>query len=181
MKAAGHPVLACRPSLFVVLGLLFVALLGLASCATPVQPVEVPENSPVSLSAQVVPDTDPDSLDLIILATVRNDSPVPIKLMNNGFSGILITGGEARSVIVAYATQPMMLLMQPGGRYVQKITLYPNFRRVELGISSGRHRMRLCYREPGKPSRLTVERQPNVVKDGVVSSLESNEFTVVIK
>jgi len=107
---------------------------------------------------------------------------VPITLTTVGFGGVLVTGREARWIMPPAAFQPLTLLMQPGSRYVEKFTLFPSYQRQEHGLRPGRYRMRFCYRQPGKAFfRLTAEREPNIVKDGVILSLDSPEFDVVVK
>ena len=162
--------------------LLLASLLGLASCTATDRRGAVVEEGAVTLSAEIVRDSDPDSVDLIVLATVSNNSRSPITLTNVGFGGVLLTGSEARLVMPPATFQPMTLLTQPGGRYVQKLVLSPSYRREEHDLRPGRYRMRFCYRRPGTLFfRPTVEREPNIVKDGVVWSLDSGEFNVVIK
>lgn len=161
---------------------LFAALLGLASCAAPVSSGVSAEYDPVTLTAEIVPETDPESVNLTVQSVVSNNSQSPITLTKLGFGGMIITGDDALWIASPFVFQAMTLTIQPGGRYVETFVLCPSFRRKEVGLSSGRHRMRFCYRRPGAVSfRPTVERQPNIVKDGAVLSLDSAEFGIVVK
>ena len=165
-------------------GLHLAALLCLAACA----PQSATRRSApdygggVTLSAELS-DKEPPTTKLVeIVAIVRNDGASPISFTTGGFGVILIAGGEARLCMPPAAFQPMVLQTQPAGRFVHKLTIFPSFWRELRELSPGRYRMRVCYRRPGTLFfRATLDREPDIVKDGVVWSLDSDEIEVTLR